>query len=54
MKRLVQMMFFLVATNVLAQEDFYNEYKITISGNAIYEGDLSESCGSEVSVVFEF
>jgi hypothetical protein len=56
MKKLLPVLFFLtMAKAAVAQEDFYNEYKIDVSGVATAFDDPDDHCGSgyQFSVVFE-
>jgi len=56
MKRLVQVMLFLVASHAVAQADFANGYVITVSGYLAPDSDPNEAnCGSgyNLNVVYE-
>ena len=50
MKQFVLIIFLLATTCAMAQSDLTNDYLLTISGNARFDGDLSESCGSRIDM----
>jgi hypothetical protein len=55
-KKFIQLLFLLILTHaVLAQENFYNQYMITVSGVGSTGGDPNINCqsGFEYSVIFE-